>query len=800
MTVVLLNGSIAPTDPTNMLCIEVEQQLDALAQRVRTFHLSGFDIGHCMGEFDCFVKTPGRCRIHDEGQEIERAVHDAELVVLVTPIRFGGYSAQLKKAIDRLLPLISPFFRKAGDMTHHALRYAHSARWAAIALDDAPSAERARLFRAFAETNALNFGSPAWGAAVVGADRTSWPAAIAGALATKHVPRNASGTTDAARAELQSVIRPQTQALPAPRQPRVVVLQVSPRPPGVSTSQAIWRYLQPSLAAGAADVQVVAATDFVRGPTVAQAAAQRCAQADLLVIIGPLYWDSLPYPGLLALEHIHAARQQEGPRPARLVGILNCGFAEPEQFRYAYALLREFAQEAGFTWAGGLPVAGGEAINGRDLERLGALTRSLRHAIDISMPALLAGSVLPDAACEAAAVQTTPGVLYRFFGWWGWHMKRRANDLSVEEVHAKPFDDLSDAEWERMAAAGPARARPLRVAAMLPEGSDAVTVVFDDPARHTEHFEAGQYLTLEVLINGERVRRAYSLATAPCDGGLAITVKRVPGGLMSNWIHDRLSVGELVRCFGPSGEFTAGSPAQQGPRRLLLVAGGSGIVPLQAVARQVLHDEPEAEVTLVYGSASLDRAIFSAPLQQLAASARRLDLRWVFESVPTEGGGPPFTLGRLDGPTLSKVLAGTALDGFQRAMVCGPDAMRTAVKQALLAGGMPAARLVEESFVSPRRAAVSAQVQTAVFESADGEKVIEVRPVDTLLEAALNAGIPLPFSCCSGGCGACRVRITEHADHVVLDAPNAVQPEDRARGEVPACLVRLAGPCRFRLP
>jgi ring-1,2-phenylacetyl-CoA epoxidase subunit PaaE len=589
-----------------------------------------------------------------------------------------------------------------------------------------------------------------------------------------------------------------------PPRPRVTVLHMSPRPAGVSTSQAIWRYLQPLMEAGAAQVEVVAATEFVRGAAVAQAAAQRCAQADLLLVIGPLYWDSLPYPGLLALEHIHAARLHLGASPARLVGVLNCGFAEPEQFRFAFGLLREFAQEAGYTWAGGLPVAGGEAINGRDLDRLGGLTRPLRHAIDIGMPALLAGSVLPEAACDAAAVQTTSGVLYRFFGWWGWHMKRRAQGLSAREVQAQPFDDLSDAEWERLAAVGPARARPLRVVDMLPEGADAVTVVFDDPARHAEHFEAGQALTLEVTINGERVRRAYSLATAPCDGGLAITVKRVPGGLMSNWIHDQLSQGDWVRCFGPSGDFTAGPPPAQGPRRLMLIAGGSGIVPLQAVARQVLHDEPDAEITLVYGSSALERAIFAAPLQQQALrDAPRWRLHWVFETAPLEpleGAGPACTVGRLDAPTLTALLGDTDLRSFHRAMVCGPDAMRAAVRQALLAGGLPADRLFEESFVSPRRGAVSDQAQAAVFESAGGEQTVTLRPGDTLLEAALNAGIALPFSCCSGGCGACRVHVTDHLDHVVLDEPNSVTPEARSRGEVPACLVRLTGPCRFRLP
>lgn len=801
MAAIILDGGSLTADLSRSLCSEVEGQLAAQFETVRTFHLAGYDIGHCMGEFDCFVKTPGRCRIHDEGQEIERAVHDAELVVLVTPLHYGGYSAQLKKAVDRLLPLISPFFRKAGDMTHHAMRYEHRARWASVAYDETPSSERTHLFRAFTETNALNFGSPAWGAAVVGGNRAEWSAAIARALATPSTPGNASGTPQAAHADLLRAANPPPIASAFSPRPTVAVLQMSPRPAGVSTSQAIWRYLQPLMDAGAAQTEVIAATDFVRGGAVAESAAQRCAQADLLLIIGPLYWDSLPYPGLLALENIHAKRREAGLPPARLAAVLNGGFPEPEQFRFVFGLLAEFAREAGYTWAGGLAVGGGEAIAGRLLDRVGGLARPLRRALDLGVPALLSGGVLPEAACQAAATQTTPGALYRFFGWCGWHVKRHAHGLSGREVNARPFDDLTDAEWERLAAAGPARARPLRVVALLPESGDAVTVVFEDPARHAEHFEAGQYLTLEVQVKGERVRRAYSLASAPCDGGMAITVKRVPGGLMSNWIHDQLSVGDMVRCFGPSGDFTAGPPPEQGPRRLLLVAGGSGIVPLQAVARQVLHEEPDAEITLVYGSSALERAIFAAPLQQQALrDAPRWRLHWVFETAPSEGTGPACSVGRLDALTLNALLDDTDLRNFHRAMVCGPDAMRTAVRQALLAGGLPADRLFEESFVSPRRSPVSDEAQPAVFESADGEQTITLRPGDTLLEAALNAGIALPFSCCSGGCGACRVQMTDHLDHVVLDEPNTVTPEARSRGEVPACLVRLTGPCRFRLP
>ncbi len=114
--------------------------------------------------------------------------------------------------------------------------------------------------------------------------------------------------------------------------------------------------------------------------------------------------------------------------------------------------------------------------------------------------------------------------------------------------------------------------------------------------------------------------------------------------------------------------------------------------------------------------------------------------------------------------------------------------------------GFPAGRIAEESFTSPRRSNLALARQTATLISAASAQAITVDPDKTLLEAALGAGAPIGFSCCSVGCGACRVRITEHLDHVALDEPNNMSAEDFARGDVPACLVRLRGPVGFSIP
>jgi len=799
MQAVILNGADTDTPAVDALCAEVERQLAAQHAAVRTFHLRDFALGHCLGEFDCWVKSPGRCRIHDEGQEIERAVHDADLLVLLTPVTFGGHGAQLKKASDRLLPLISPFFEKRADLTHHQHRYQRLPRMAGIGWDATPSAARAELFGAFIESNALNLGCPGWGAAVVGDDPAQWAAPVARALAASALPGNASGSLEGATHSLHEAMAAEPDMPAFAARPTVAVLLTSARAAGTSTSESLARYLEQRLELSGAEVRFVPATAFARDAASTQRAARQLADADILVVASPLYIDTLPYLGLLALEQVRNARRDgQGRRPARLVALLNCGFPEPEQMRFALQMLREFALEAGYTYAGGLPVGGGEAIHGRPLASTGGMTHRLRGALDVAAAALAAGQGVPDVASAAAAHPFTAPPLYRLAGWWGWRSQAHAHGLRTGALRDRPFDRIDDAEWQRLAASGPVRARPLRVVEKVAEGADAVTLVFEDPAHHAQGFEAGQYLTLELPIGGDRVRRAYSLSTAPCDAQWSVTVKCVRGGLASNWIHDHLEVGALVRSFGPSGHFTAGPRPAIGPRRLLLIAGGSGIVPLAVIARELLQTEPDAEISLIYGSASLQRAIFAAPLRHLAQThGARFSLQFVFEAPPPGWAG---MTGRLDPSTLASCFQQLPMATFQRAMLCGPDGMRAAAREALVEQGFAADRIAEESFNSPRRAVVPAQPQTATLAGAEGVRTFVVHGDKTLLEAALDAGVSISFSCCSGGCGACRVNITEHPEHVVLDEPNEVSAGDLAKGAVPACLARLRGPIGFSIP
>jgi ferredoxin-NADP reductase len=516
------------------------------------------------------------------------------------------------------------------------------------------------------------------------------------------------------------------------------------------------------------------------------------ADADVLVVISPLYVDALPYIALLGLQKAHALRG-ENAKPQPVVGIINCGFPEPEQTRFAFAVLRNFARETASVFAGGLSVGGGEIIHGRDLVKAGGVTIPLRRALDASAAALGQGGVIPKAVSLSLARPLMAPFLFRFAGSMHWSMQARAHGMTSRDLRATPFDVMSDKAWEDEAASGTARARPLRVVGKTLETDDAITLHFEDPAHDPLSYQAGQYITLELEINGARVRRAYSLASAPDEPGLAITVKRVAGGLVSNHIHDAVRVGDILRSHGPSGHFVAGDA-----HNLLLFGGGSGIVPLAAITRTALRRNVEARVTLIYGASSKARAIDAVALDGLAAEEPdRLSIHWVLEAPGPDWSGPR---GRLDEVGIGALLDALKLDAFDAVMLCGPDAMRASVRALLASRGVDPRRIAEESFTSPRAATASTKKEIATLASDAGAgRAIAVAPGKTLLEAVLDAGEAISFSCMTGGCGACRVTVTEGLQNVAMDEPNDVSAEDRARGALPACLCRLNGPISFKL-
>jgi ring-1,2-phenylacetyl-CoA epoxidase subunit PaaE len=341
-------------------------------------------------------------------------------------------------------------------------------------------------------------------------------------------------------------------------------------------------------------------------------------------------------------------------------------------------------------------------------------------------------------------------------------------------------------------AASPAtalHARTLVVRQVVHETADAISVELADPTGQPIAFAPGQFFTLLVTIDGEELRRAYSAcSSAAAPGSARIAIKRVAGGRVSNHLCDGLAAGATLRVLGPSGSF--GPKAGRAPRHLVLVAGGSGITPMMAIARTLLVTEPETRISLLYGNRAEGDIIFRDALADLAGP--RLSVRHVLSDPPPAWSGG---VGLLDEVTCARELELLADDDDGRPreyFVCGPAPMMAAARVALRARGVADDDIHEERFTTlqPRRddAGAAAGPHTVQVRRRGTVQRFVAAPGQTLLEAGLAAGADLPFSCTVGGCGACTVRLVEGA--VTMEEPNCLTREERAAGDVLACVGR----------
>ncbi|MFW6049634.1 MAG: 2Fe-2S iron-sulfur cluster-binding protein [Myxococcota bacterium] len=344
-------------------------------------------------------------------------------------------------------------------------------------------------------------------------------------------------------------------------------------------------------------------------------------------------------------------------------------------------------------------------------------------------------------------------------------------------------------------------ARGVRIARVVRETPDAVSLYLDDPTGGLDSFTPGQFLTVMVDVGGQTLRRAYSLASPALPGEAPhVTVKRIPEGRVSGWLNERAQAGQVLRVLGPSGSFTV-EPDPATERHLVMLAGGSGITPIMSIAHTVLAVEPRSRVTLIYGNRRERDIIFRERIEALAREhGDRFRVDHVLSDPPEGWRGPA---GLLDEATVDARIEalGVASDPALRYFVCGPTPMMESVRAALTARGVPAERIHEERFVRPEERRGPGRLPTEpqpVRIGIGGEdREVLVRPGQTVLEAGLAAALPMPFSCAMGGCGACRVRLEE--GEVDMEEPNCLTGEERARGYVLACVSRPCGAARVRV-
>jgi ring-1,2-phenylacetyl-CoA epoxidase subunit PaaE len=337
----------------------------------------------------------------------------------------------------------------------------------------------------------------------------------------------------------------------------------------------------------------------------------------------------------------------------------------------------------------------------------------------------------------------------------------------------------------------------LRVRKVQPDTQEAVIVTFEVPEalRPVFGFTQGQYLTLRKDLDGQDLRRSYSICAGVDDGELRVGVRKVRGGVFSNWINEHLKPGDTVSVMAPQGRFFV--PLEpDAARHHVGIAGGSGITPILSIMKTVLAREPRSRFSLVYGNRSLKSTMFKEELEDLKDSyMTRLVLHHVFSDEHTDA---PINMGVMNrakiGDFLGTLVPAPSIDP---AYVCGPFQMNDEAEAALLAAGVPEERIHIERFGVPQAAGtVGAVVHQAQPGDAEQARVVIIRDglqreiafskeQPSILDAASAAGLEVPFSCTSGVCGTCRARLVE--GQVRMERNFALDRKEVAAGFVLTC-------------
>ncbi|NNM71726.1 1,2-phenylacetyl-CoA epoxidase subunit PaaE [Enterovirga aerilata] len=340
----------------------------------------------------------------------------------------------------------------------------------------------------------------------------------------------------------------------------------------------------------------------------------------------------------------------------------------------------------------------------------------------------------------------------------------------------------------------PPRFHRLTIREVRRETPEAVSIAFDIPPELEPDYawEPGQYLTLRTTLDGEEVRRSYSICSGPEEGELRIGVKRVENGVFSSFANEALRPGHAIDVMTPTGRFGQIAPAAEG-RTYAGFAAGSGITPILSIVRGILAREPESRFFLFYGNRSMTDMLFRTALEEL--KDRYLGRFSVFHVLSQEEQDIPVLNGRLDAEKtkllLTHLVPAAAVD---HVFICGPLGMSEAVEEACRELGLPPDRIHVERFVSefggrahpkPPAPAPDAPSRTASLIVDGKRRDVPVRDGETVLEAALRAGMDLPYACKGGMCSTCRAKVVE--GEVAMDLNYSLEPWETQAGFVLTC-------------
>jgi ring-1,2-phenylacetyl-CoA epoxidase subunit PaaE len=333
----------------------------------------------------------------------------------------------------------------------------------------------------------------------------------------------------------------------------------------------------------------------------------------------------------------------------------------------------------------------------------------------------------------------------------------------------------------------------LTIKEITEETEDTKTIHFWHPIHNTISYRSGQFFTLIPEIDGQKVRRSYSLSSSPkTDTSPAVTVKRIEGGLVSNYLCTNLNVGDSLEVIEPMGNFLI-EPDTNSTKTYVFVGAGSGITPLFSMIKTILHSEPNSHIYLIYGSRNENQIIFKKALEQLE-SQYTSHFKLIHVISQPSASWPGFR-GRINQASIVFYLKqefGIDIPSAHYYM-CGPVGMMGEVEKSLAMFDVPGAHINKELFASnaseetikaEEDGSLKTQEVTLIFEGKS--HLITVAPSVTILEAALEADIDIPYSCQAGMCTACMGMCT--SGKVIMDEEDGLTDNEIKKGYILTCV------------
>ena len=332
----------------------------------------------------------------------------------------------------------------------------------------------------------------------------------------------------------------------------------------------------------------------------------------------------------------------------------------------------------------------------------------------------------------------------------------------------------------------------LRIADIRKETEDTVSISFEIPTELKKDYTyfSGQYLTLKATVNGEEIRRSYSLCSAPHEEEWRVAIKQIEEGKFSTFANNELKIGDSLEVMTPTGNFHLESNAAN-KKSYVLIAAGSGVTPIISIAKTILEKEPNSDVTLFYGNKGFGSIIFREEVEAL--KNKHMNNLRVVHILSRESLGNAIQKGRIDDEKIEKLyeafLKNTEID---EVFVCGPEAMIHSVRDKFKGYIKDPKNIHFELFttsevVAPKRASNEPKIASNVTVIMDGDSLELAMDSDgeSILDAAYKAGGDLPFACKGGVCCTCKAKILEGTAR--MDINYALEPDEVAAGYILTC-------------